>query len=124
MVFIRYPELQNHPKLVRDLKRETVAQYCARTGIPYNSVTNQIKKMSPEMQAQINRGRLSWTEEEKRNILAEGDKEGHSAVARKYDIAPAVLSRWRRELGILQDNPLKRGRPPKIAKKRRAKKTA
>ena len=111
MVFIRYPQLMNHTWLAAQLETQSIAEMVAVTGIPYNSISNQVRQMSPELRAKINRGRLSWSLEEKGSILKQAQRKGYSNISRKYGISPAVLSRWRRELGIMYDQPLKRGRP-------------
>ena len=113
MVYIRYNDILDHEWLISQLETQSIAEFVAKTGIPYNSVTNQVNQMPERMRARIHRGRLRWTEDEKRHILAEADKRGHSEIARVFGIAPAMLSRWRRELGIMSERPLKRGRPSK-----------
>ena len=46
--------------------------------------------------------RRRWTRAEKQSIVAECDagKASVSATARKHNLAPNLLFRWRRELGV------------------------
>ena len=113
MVYLKYNCILNHPWLVSQLEKKSVAEFVAETGIPYNSVTNQINQMPEKMRVRVNRGRLSWSEADKRLILELAEEQGHSNIAKLYGIAPAMLSRWRRELGLMNTRPLKRGRPAK-----------
>lgn len=110
MKYESHPELRNHVWLHAQLQAETIAQFSRRTGIPFNVVNNQVKQMPEALRDSINRGRFIWTEEEKRAILEEALLIGHSTVSLKYDIAQPMLTRWRRELGYMNTNPLRYGR--------------
>lgn len=114
---LKYPELMDQAWLALQLQTKTRAEIAAETGIPYNSIHSQVKKMPEAMLAKISRGRFRWAPEEKLAILIQAELRGYTVVALEYEMDRSQLSHWRRELislGLLPDKPTRRGRPPKL----------
>ena len=120
MSHIVYHQAFDHTWLYQQLLVKTRAQLSRETGIPFNSINNQFKKLTPTQKAEILRARFTWSPDQKLAILKDAEIRGYEIVSEEMGITRSLLSRWKREMsqaGLFTPKRTLYGRPKKYGRK-------